>query len=367
MATDFTTLHKRKPREKSGSRASSRFEFQANFSILKILDLHETGNDYRAFFDHFDDLTIFDSSDTPAHIRFYQIKGRDNNQPWTIKQLIREEKVGDAPKSIIGKMYKNVADFSAETEQAVFASNASYSFVLKDGTKTTPDTFSIDGTNLHDSEIQAIDAILEPDFPSPRKPACAGILLFERTNLPLQEQATFVTGRLVEYLSKFAGDENFPIKALYDVLFRNVMARASNTEDPDTLDKLYRNKSFSRADIAGLIQRASTKRNFEASWSVVVTELSAEKYSSIQIIRIKNAAMQYLRERARGDKTPNEFSAKIKTIIASETTVLASSAKIVDAMKLLQTKIDFVHPYAGEALFGALLIEVYEAIDGNVQ
>jgi hypothetical protein len=71
--------------------------------------------------------------------------------------------------------------------------------VLEDGTKTTPDHVTIAGAQLHASELQAIDAILEPDFPSPRNPACAGILLFERTNLPLQQQAIFVTGRLDQF------------------------------------------------------------------------------------------------------------------------------------------------------------------------
>jgi uncharacterized coiled-coil DUF342 family protein len=60
------SVHTKQPREKSGSRTSSRFEFQANFSILKILDLQESGDDYRVLFDHFDDLTILNSSDAPT-------------------------------------------------------------------------------------------------------------------------------------------------------------------------------------------------------------------------------------------------------------------------------------------------------------
>jgi hypothetical protein len=223
------SLYTKKPREKSGARTSSRFEFQANFSILKILDLHESGDDYRVLFDHFDDLTILNSSDAPTRIKFYQIKGRDSGKHWTIKQLVKEEKAGASPKSIIGKMYKNASSFSREAECAAFASNASFDFLLQDGTRTTSDNTTIAGAQLHATELQAIDAVLEPDFPSPRNPACAGILLFERTNLPLQQQAIFVTGRLAEHLATFAGQEHLPIKALYDVLLQNVLARAGNT------------------------------------------------------------------------------------------------------------------------------------------
>jgi len=221
----LNSLHKVKPREKAGSQTASRFEFQANFSILKILDLHETGADYRVLFDHFDDLTILNSSGAPSQIRFYQIKGRDSAKPWTIKQLVREEKSGSPPKSIIGKMYKNASDFSKEVEATVFASNCGFEFLLANETKTGPSHSIINGPDLHTKELQAIDAVLESDFPSPRNPSCPGILIFERTHLPLQQQATFVTGRLAEHLAQYAGEENFAVKALYTVLIQNVMAR----------------------------------------------------------------------------------------------------------------------------------------------
>lgn len=269
----LASLHTQKPREKSGSRTTSRFQFQANFSILKILDLHESGNDYRVLFDHFDDLTVLNSSDAPTRIQFYQIKGRDSGKHWTIKQLVKEDKTGASPKSIIGKMYKNAADFPAEAECAAFASNASYDFLLKDGTKTTTDHATIVGAQLHSTELQAIDAILETDFPSPRNPTCEGILLFERTNLPLQQQATFVTGRLAEHLATYAGEEGFAIRALYEVLIQNVMARAGNTEDAGSLELLHKNKSLARSEIAALVERARTKRNFETSWPIILTEL----------------------------------------------------------------------------------------------
>jgi Cap4-like dsDNA endonuclease family protein len=164
----LASLHTKKPREKSGSRTSSRFEFQANFSILKILDLHESGNDYRVLFDHFDDLTILNSSNAATHIQFYQIKGRDSGKHWTIKQLVKEEKTSTSPRSIIGKMYQNASLFSAETERTAFASNASYDFLLKDGTRTSPDNVTIQGIDLHGNELQAVDAVLELDFPNPR-------------------------------------------------------------------------------------------------------------------------------------------------------------------------------------------------------
>jgi hypothetical protein len=118
-------LHKTKPREKAGARTAARFEFQANFSILKILDIHEAGDDYRAIFDHFDDLTILNSSSQPTCIDFFQIKGLSTGS-WTIKRLVKEQTDKAPPRSIIGKMYKNAHDFAAHANSITFASNGMF-------------------------------------------------------------------------------------------------------------------------------------------------------------------------------------------------------------------------------------------------
>jgi hypothetical protein len=173
MNANFAALHNKKPREKAGAQTASRFEFQANFSILKMLELHEAGFDFRALFDHFDDLSILNSSTDPSGISFFQIKGRSNEQSWTIKQIAKEDKGATPPRSIVGKMYKNAADFSTATDRIVFASNASFALRLKDETKTNADNHAIAGRDLHPSELQLIDAALEVDFPSPRKPDCS--------------------------------------------------------------------------------------------------------------------------------------------------------------------------------------------------
>lgn len=363
--SNFLTLHKKKPREKSGSKTSSRFEFQANYSILKILDLHEGGDDYRAFFDHFDDLTILDSSNSPTRIEFFQIKGRDAAKHWTIKQLVKKEKKGTPPTSIIGKMYKNAVDFSDDVNHITFVSNASFKVTLADGTMTTTDDVSISGSDLHASEIHLIDATLETDFPSPRNPVCKGILFLERTNLPLQEQATFVTGRLVELLEKYAEQESFPIKALYDVLFQNVMTRAGNTQQSTSLDELHQNKSLSRLEISALFEKAATKRSFQESWTLIAQELTAGNYSTVKMIRVQNAALRYLRERGRGDKRPNEFSGRLKAIVTAEKLALRSLDSILDVTEFLRAKSAGAHTYTGDELLGALLIEAYEAIENE--
>ena len=366
MAQLADNLLLQKPREKSGARASSRFEFQTNFSILKILDRHESGEDYRALFDHFDDLTLLDSSSTPSKIRFFQIKGRDVSKLWTIKQLTAEETGAAAPRSIIGKMYRNAADFAEAVEHIAFASNASFRFLLKDGSKSNEDHNSISGDMLHTSELDIIDAVLEPNFPTQRKPPCQGILLFERTNLPLQDQALFVTGRLVDYLENIGVSEGVPVKALYDVLYKNIFAKSSQTEICDSIEALYKTKSLCRTEVSALIERAISHRRFSDIWPPVRDELVSKGKTAIQVFRLQNACIHYLGNRAKGESIANKFSNAVQTIVSNNTTAIQECSTVLEIVELLLAQLahsDQTRTYEGDAAYGALLVEACEAIN----
>jgi len=48
--------------------------FQAHVSLAKVLEIHETGVDYRAVFDHFDDLALLNGSNNPDEVEFFRSK-----------------------------------------------------------------------------------------------------------------------------------------------------------------------------------------------------------------------------------------------------------------------------------------------------
>lgn len=83
----------------------------------------------------------------------------------------------------------------------------------------------------------------------------------------------------------------------------------------------------------------------------------------MQIIRIQNASLRYLRERARGDKIPNRFSEQIKGVAEIQKTAISSCDSLIDGADLLKNNITMAHPYNGDELTGALLIETYEALN----
>ena len=257
-------------------------------------------------------------------------------------------------------MYKNAADFSTVTDRIAFASNASFALRLKDETKTNADNHAIAGRDLHPSELQLIDAALEVDFPSPRKPDCSVVLHFENTNLPLQDQSHFVVGRLVAFLDNLAQAEKVPITALYDVIYRNVISRAGNSIVYDTLEALFEHKSLARDDIASLISRATNCQLFHAHWQSIAGELGTAGYGAMDQLRIHNAALQYLRERVRGDKRPNRFSTKIKELLLAEHAALGACKTMLDVTNMVTSKLTDAYGYDGEERMAALLVEISE-------
>jgi hypothetical protein len=96
------------PRERVGSQTQARYNFQANFGILKLVELREGGEDFRIIFDIFDDLMVVDSASAPTKACFYQLKSKDPGD-WTIPDVCK--KIGaQSPRSIISRLWSASPD-----------------------------------------------------------------------------------------------------------------------------------------------------------------------------------------------------------------------------------------------------------------
>jgi hypothetical protein len=94
-----------------------------------------------------------------------------------------------------------------------------------------------------------------------------------------------------------------------------------------------------------------------------MSELQSASYSPVQIIRIQNASLRYLRERARGDRIPNRLSEEIKSVAETHSIAISSCDSMIDRATLLRQNISMAHSYRDDELFGAMLVEAYEALD----
>ncbi len=127
----LTTFSEKKPRETAGSRSSNRFDYQKNWSLCELLNLHSNNNDYLMVFEHHEDVVVFDSQHAPLNAIFYQVKTKKTGN-WTVNNLSKSSNDGQ---SIIGKLYSNYALFPDSVEALIFSSNQGLSTKLSNGDK----------------------------------------------------------------------------------------------------------------------------------------------------------------------------------------------------------------------------------------
>src|SRR5690242_907716 len=118
MATIENKIISSNPREMSGAWTSTLYDFQRYVSIFKIVELQESGVDYRIAFDYFDDIMIFNHSEKPTKIELYQVKSRLTG-PWQMTDLTGSDSQ-KRPSSIIGKMYHNLVIFGPYITKITF-------------------------------------------------------------------------------------------------------------------------------------------------------------------------------------------------------------------------------------------------------
>src|SRR5581483_6522192 len=119
-----------RPRERSGSTAADRFEYQRDWALCKLLVLHQSRDDYLVALDAFDDVVLRNGEEAPDKIAFLQSKTR-KKRTMTLSAMLRQEKgeSGLLP-SMLAKLYYNKILFPDNTEALTLVSNAPFSVKL---------------------------------------------------------------------------------------------------------------------------------------------------------------------------------------------------------------------------------------------
>ncbi|MBR0648712.1 DUF4297 domain-containing protein [Roseomonas terrae] len=349
------------PREKAGPRTGARFAFQVHASLAKLLELHQNGVDYRALFDHFDDLAILVGSNEPTSIEFIQIKGRETG-PWKTAPLCKAE--GANPRTTIGKMYHHTIAFADMLVATVFLTNAYFEFDLATGKLSSPDHAVLAYPDLGPKAKKAFAKALEQDFPSPRAPDESSIVRFERTRVPLPGYDTYLRGRLVEFLDEGAAGS---VNAVYKTLITEVTAKTNDTTECAQLVELYANKSLCRDDLEKVFCEAQTRRNILDDWAVIDSELQAASRSSLDRIRLKTAVTLYQRNRSKRLPAIDELHSTLRAAAGVAACSLSKVLDMLGAAAELSAQVDpsFRAKYDDWTWEAALLVEAFDAVNGQ--
>lgn len=350
------TVASAKPREKAGAHTMGRYGFQVHASILKMLDLHRSGADYRAVFDHFDDLMVFDKADQPEKVDFYQIKSQDKGE-WTLKAMVANKGKGK-PATFLGRLHHHMATFGQMVSRLVFVSNLSFKLKLADGTETTPDHHLVRSTDLHPDAIAALKKAIANDAAKPPVVDGCGRFVFERTPLGIAEQDKFIKGCLLDFFHERGGAEHIPLISLYETLQRNVFAKTGVTQEFTTEAEFYERKTLCRADIEAMFARATGGRRFAESWLTILADLTAAGMNTIEVVRLQNSCLRYIRGRSAGESGATAFNAACQDAIVGHPTEIEACTTLTEIAARLEGWVssDYEHRH------GALYVEAFEAI-----
>lgn len=361
MTTLATTLVTAKPREKSGPRTGARYAFQVHVCLAKILEWHASGSNYRAVFDHFDDLAILTGPDDPDGVAFFQIKGKQSGA-WTAANLGKQE--GESPCTPVGKMYHHTTIFGSAVTRCTFLTNASFSFTLADGTKTASDHWNIAHASIGPKDRDVIAKALDLDFASPRSPNEDIVLHYERTDVPIAGYDTMVKGKLVEMLGDADG---LAVGALYRTLIEEVSARTNDATEYSTIEEIYAQKSLSRKNLADVFSAAENRRGILDSWSIIDDELKDAGQSSSFRIRLKTQTIIHLRGCANRNARLVALSDVISKALGTIKAAVATCDKLLPIVGMIkaQLQVSEISSYDAMEIEAAIFVELFEVMNGQ--
>jgi len=360
MTALITTLVSAKPREKAGSRTGSRYAFQAHVSLAKMLELRKSGADYRAVFDHFDDLAILIPSNCPDQIEFFQIKGKQQGS-WTAASLCKLE--NEVPRSIVGKMYHHTQTFGASVAACVFLTNASFGLTLADGTKTGVDHTKILYRSVGSKDKRRFAVALEADFPSPRSPDEDEVLSFEQTIVPVTGYDLVLKGMLVDAVENKQG---VVVAALYRTLIQDITSRANDTTVCLTLPDVFTHKSLGCEELDQILTAAEKRRGILDAWTIVDDELKASGRTPMERIKSQTAVVSYLRDRSMRTRQAEALAEEVHRAFQQVSASVRGCDHLIAAADLVRVGLpaSSVSVYEQATIEAAILVELYESFNG---
>ncbi|ACU60972.1 DUF4297 domain-containing protein [Chitinophaga pinensis] len=263
------------PRENSGSNSSSRFDYQKDWSLCRLIELHQCSQDYLLIFDWHEDLVLMDSGENPRKVEFYQIKGKKSGN-WTINSLIKSQKdeLGNPLLSIFGKLYDCRNKFCDETASLNFVSNAVFSVSLPDK-KQNVQLESVCLLDLNEVEQKKITDKLKEEHPTFNKGEFVSITNLKTVSLSLDDSATHAKGVITNLLELLYPNENFNISSIYRSIFDEIRRKANYSKSITSFSELVAKKAIGRSEFSNMLNAVTFLDKSAKTWERVMNDLDS--------------------------------------------------------------------------------------------
>ena len=309
------------PRENSGPMASNRFDFQKNWAITKILELHAKPGDYLVSFEYHDDIIVFDSSSDPKKISFYQVKTKTEKAAhWTVNALIKRESGKKGPlNSFMGKLYDNIIKHNDDVLSLTFVTNSRIKGKLSNDVSCA-DISGFCCNQLCDKDLSTIIDALKAEHSLNDLGNFKNIMFFKLGELDINHHDQLAKAQLADFIdSKFPGAK-YQIVPLYKSIFDEVRKKSNVEEVIVDFETLKRKKSISRDDFDKYLEVVTKNSSIESTMASIEGRLNAEQVSVSLIKTFKRYAKLFEVERM------NYANRMLKTVIDESNLIVKASA-----------------------------------------
>ena len=257
------------PRENSGSISSNRFDYQKNWAICKLIELSKQ-KDFLLAFEFYEDIIVFDSSEDPKTIDFFQVKTKGKGKH-SISTLLKKNKGS----SILGKLFNNKINFEEETNSLSIISNCDYKLELKDKSFVG---IKVCCNELDKKETKKIAEELSSELSISWLKDYFDVLFFEKSDLTLEHHSDLTQQKLNKYIENKFTDLKYNPSLAYTTIFDEVKRRNNIEKSLTTFEELVKYKSFSKSDFDNIINVVASEPNrLTKLKSEILNRLDSEK------------------------------------------------------------------------------------------
>jgi hypothetical protein len=241
--------------EKSGSLATQRLEYQAQWALTLVFDIHVKSEDYAIAVEFHDDVAVLDNSISPNSIKFYQVK-TSTKAHWTVPALFTRDKGKDGARlpSYIGKLYANYLRFGEFSESASFVSNIPC--------KVTPaGASSASFADIAPEHQKVFMAKINEEYPSLKLNDCKALHFIE-SDLSLKDASGHLKGKLTDFIEEVVGgDAVYQPSSLYLLMTDEFRRRAIQAGTYSSIPELLQKKAVTKADVNSWLDTIRTEKN----------------------------------------------------------------------------------------------------------
>lgn len=352
-----TRLKEIKPRENSGSVSSNRFDFQKNWAICKLLELTQAKSDFILAFEFHEDILVFDSSNEPSQVEFYQIKSKNTRGKFTLTQLLA--RTGEK-NSILGKLLQNKFNFFNETKSLNLVTNCEYGF-----NNSQNSVFCC--ADLAPGDLLKLQKTLESELNINDLKEYLDSLFFERTDLTIEHHSEITKDKLERTLEKkFTSDLRYNPLLAYRTIYDEVRRKNNIERQINSFDEIIKYKSISKSDFEEMLKIVAVEPNrFQVLQDRIFNALDSSNISTSERIKLTNAFKDIKIESFKIDNPFFKESCKLVKQCIKEN-VNSVDMPLVESLKILMDRVKQIpslrnqHIYDDYFLKGIILKEIYD-------